>query len=556
MSNNAHSLRIVPLGGFGEIGMNCLAIETHDELLIVDCGVQFPSEPRLGVDVIHASFEYLLSKRDKIAGLVATHGHEDHIAAIPFLLEQLSIPIFAGPYTVALLQSRLQEFPRLRKIQFNVIENALPFHVHNFIITPIRMPHSTVDNFALLIETPAQNNHSGYRIFHTSDFKLNVKHPTDNADILSTLRALQPVDLMITDSTGSLEQEDAGDEDTLIEHLEELIVDAPGRVFIALFSSNIERIRNLIKIAEHTGRHISLSGRSVLNHYRIARETGDIPSTAPVLIPEQSAHHLNDTELIVLLSGTQGESRSALGRFASGKHSQFTPISTDTVILSSRFIPGNELQISRTISRLVEQQVQVFHRNNWQRIHVSGHGSKNEILAAMNAVSPRALLPAHGTFEHLQATANLAKEAQIPSTVTATNGDVISLTDGILTIDEKIAHGKIFIENNRPLPEAQVRERHRISNHGTYVIWASLCKRVSPPSILIRQHTLGVVPESGKESLFHSVEQIIQDTIQQISVRKMTNELLQKEIKIAIRKYLRNQFGRNPIFSIYIDLES
>lgn len=547
MKSTNNRVQIVPLGGFGEIGMNCLAIETDEELLIIDCGVLFPSEPRLGVDTIHPDLTYLIQQREKIVGLVATHGHEDHIAGIPYLLEQLDIPIFSGAYTIGLLRSRLTEFPELGNVSMTVISDDQPFQLGSFSITPLTIPHSTIDNFALLLE------YQNCRIFHTSDYKLNAKNNAQQQTLLTRLKRLRPVDIMITDSTGALETEDADDEDSLIKPIRDLVLEAPGRVFVALFSSNIERIRNLTAIAEQTGRKLAMSGRSVLNHFHIAKSAGKLPSADHVIIPQQKIHQFKDDKLIILLSGTQGESRSALGRLAANRHSQFTASHTDTVILSSRFIPGNELQIAKTISHLMEQHVTVYHHHNRSHIHVSGHGSRNEILSAIKAVSPKNVLPAHGTYEHLQATEQIAIEAGITNTIVATNGDVVQYQDETLQRLGNVPSGKIFIENQKSIHESLLKDRNRMGNNGLYALWITIPSENKHHAIRVRQQCIGVVQPFELEPLFERVVTIIHTTIDAAQRDGSLYQNVAQQIKTAIRKHVRTELRKNPTFMIEIE---
>ncbi|MBN2718174.1 MAG: ribonuclease J [Deltaproteobacteria bacterium] len=535
------SIQFIPLGGFGEIGMNCMAICASNQILIIDCGVLFPAEPRLGVDTIHASFDFLLEHEKAIAGLVATHGHEDHIAAIPFLLQKINVPVFAGAYTNGLLRVRFTEFDNLNPTVLTNIYPGKPFQIGPFAIEPLQMPHSTVDNFALLISC------SGHRIFHTSDFKLNL-HSSNPGQLIKKLESLRPVDVMISDSTGALESSDAGDESALEESIGALVESAPGRVFIALFSSNVRRIRTFIKIAQRTGRKLVMSGKSVLNHYAIARDTGIIPAADGTVIPVQKAHHFSNSELLILMSGTQGESRSALGRFAGGRHAQFNANDTDTVILSSRFIPGNELQISQTISRLMTQGVTVYHSNNRDDIHVSGHGSRNEILAAIEAVRPNALLPAHGTYEHLKATALIAQHAGINSTIIATNGDVVTFANGSLSITDTIDAKKIHIEKNVSIPDEVLRMRRNAGNQGVVALWITIEKSATgDQTVNVRQQSTGVVSDDLFSSSATEIERIVKDTVKENS---SSHQDMAQHIKIAVRKLFRQTYKRNPVFMI------
>ncbi|MBN2529881.1 MAG: ribonuclease J [Deltaproteobacteria bacterium] len=524
--------------------MNCLAINACDETLIVDCGVLFPAEPRMGIDTIHPDFTFLLKGQKKIVGLVVTHGHEDHIAAIPYLLRDLNIPVFAGKYTIGLLSSRLAEFDNISHSQLSQISPEIPFKRGGFTITPIQMPHSTIDNLALVIEC------AGQRLFHTSDFKLSVTQPDEHDTLIRQLQRIKPIDLMITDSTGALEKKDAGDEDSLLENIGALVSNATGRVFVALFSSNVQRISTLVKVARQTNRKLILNGRSVLNHYAVARETGRMPDAVDVVVPVEKMHHFCNNQLLIIMSGTQGESRSALGRFAANRHSQFTAEDTDTVILSSRFIPGNELQISQTISRLMAQKVVVFHANNCSDIHVSGHGSQNEIKTAIETVAPRALLPAHGTYEHLQKVAEIARQTGIPHTLVATNGDVVTFFKGQLAIHERIESGRVYIDNVRPVSDTVLKERRKLGNKGIYIVWIQSGGNGKFKSeIQIAQKSAGVMEETEFNRIAPLVERKIRDTVAEF---RITHPDIKRLVKIATRRIIRKESRRDPVFVVEI----
>jgi len=408
---NSKAIRIVPLGGFGEIGMNCMVVEAQGRLLVIDCGVMFPPPDRYGIDFIHPSFEYLISRRDDIEALVLTHGHEDHVAAVPYLLRELDVPVLGAAYTTGLVSERMAEFDHGRHLRISRMDPGGRVQLGPFAVESFPMPHSIIDNTGLFVQTPAGT------LLHTGDFKLGLKGPDGGAAVLERLAALgrRGVDLMICDSTGAEEPEEAGDEGTVERAILDLARGAGGRVFVAIFSSNILRLGSIASAAQATGRKLILAGRSVLNHSRVAAMVGALRLPAGLVVEPEEAGGLAPEKQLIVLSGTQGEERSALGRVSLDTYKSLSARPGDLVILSSRFIPGNEIAISRMIDRLLKLGARVAHRGNHPGVHVSGHGSRDEIRRAVGAVAPRSFLAAHGTYRHMAAAARIASEAGVAS---------------------------------------------------------------------------------------------------------------------------------------------
>lgn len=462
-------LRLVPLGGFGEIGMNCLVLEASSRLLVVDCGVMFPTPDRYGIELVHPSFEYLLGNRDRIDGVVLTHGHEDHIAAVPYLLREVDVPVYGAPYTLGLVEERMGEFDHSGRLVSRRLDPGGSATIGPFGVETFAMPHSIVDNMGLFLETPAGN------VLHTSDFKLGMRGPDGGRSVLDMLRSYgeRGVDLMISDSTGAEESEPAGDESEVLENLAALARETSGRIYVAIFSSNIRRLESIGRVAVETGRKLVLSGRSVLTHARVASHVGALRQPPDLVAPLEAASGMEPGEQIVVLSGTQGEERSALGKVAAGTHRHLKVGEGDVVVLSSRFIPGNEIAISRMIDRLLKQGARVVHRGNHAGVHVSGHGSREEIAAAIEAVSPSAFVPAHGTYRHMEATGRLAREAGVASTRVVSNGEVVRLEGGRLSVErERVPVDEILIDAGSSVPEQAMRDRWLLGNRGLlHVMW-------------------------------------------------------------------------------------
>jgi ribonuclease J len=459
-------MSIRPLGGFGEIGMNCLTVEHDGRLLIVDCGVMFPPRDLPGVDVIHPSFQYLVSRRDDIEAVVLTHGHEDHLAGLPYLLREVDVPVAGTGFVANLIAARLREPDHSGRLDFRRLDVGGRIQAGPFTVTSFAMPHSIVENTGLVIETAAG------RILHTGDFRLGLRGPDGGRAVLERLAAMaeRGVDLMICDSTGAEEREPAGEESEVTATLRDLIGGTRGRVFAAIFSSNVRRLEAIIGLARDAGRRAVLCGRSVNNHLKAALEAGILALPHGVMAPIDEAAGIPPGRLLVVISGTQGEARSALDRLAAGGHPQLAVERGDLVVLSSRFIPGNELAISAMIDRLLGLGARVAHRGNLPGVHVSGHGSQDEIRMAIEAVRPRAFLPAHGTFRHLSAAAELARAAGVEQALAAMDGQVLRLDpDGLRIEPERVPAGRVYIDGGSGLPEPAIRDRRLIGGRGALV---------------------------------------------------------------------------------------
>jgi len=461
------AIRVAALGGFGEIGMNCLTLEVAGRILVIDCGVMFPPRDVLGVDVIHPLFEYLVTRQADVEGLVLTHGHEDHVAGVPYLLREVDIKVFGGSYTLGLVRNRMEEFETGRRVDAREIVPGSSVEMGPFEVQCFPIPHSIIDNYGLWIDTAAGS------ILHTGDFKLGVCGPGEGQHVLTRLASIgDGVDLMISDSTGAEEDEAAGEESDVAHALSELVRRSEGRVFVAIFASNVKRLERIIDVARKNGRRVALCGRSVHTHARVAARIGELELPTDVMVPVEEVADLPRKQVLAVVSGTQGENRSALGRLAADSHRDLHVDKGDLVVLSSRFIPGNEIAISSMIDQLLRLGARVIHRGNEPGIHVSGHGSRREIQAAIEAVAPGAFLPAHGTYRHLVAGAQMAREAGVRSVAVARDGQVVRLEGGLLTVeDSSVPVRRVYVDGGAGLPENAIRDRSLLGSRG--VLFAS-----------------------------------------------------------------------------------
>jgi len=398
----APKVRIIPLGGLGEIGKNMTAIEFDDEILLVDCGLSFPDDDMFGIDKVIPDFDYLINTDKKIRGLIITHGHEDHIGAVPYLLKEINVPIYGLRFPLGLIENKLKEFG-LRG-DFRYIEAGKEFRVgRHFNIEPIRITHSIADSVCYSIKTPAG------RIFHTGDFKIDYTpvdgNPIDFARLAQI--GMEGVLLMMADSTNVVRPGYTQSEMVVGETLDVIFRDTNKRIIIATFSSNVHRIQKIIDIALKCHRKVAVSGRSMENVVDLARELGYIKIPDSKLIDLDKTGNIPDKELVIITTGSQGEPMSALARMASNEHRNIHIRANDMVILSSTPVPGNELTVANVVNRLVEKGAEVIY-SDIAETHVSGHACQEELKLMHSLIRPKYFMPVHGEARHLITHAELA----------------------------------------------------------------------------------------------------------------------------------------------------
>ncbi len=509
--NGAHILRIVPLGGLGEIGMNCLALETEQGLLVIDCGITFPEDDH-GVELLHPDFEYLFERRDKVCGVFLTHGHEDHIGALPFLLPRLNVPVWGPPHALKLALRRVRERQndaRSLKVDFRPALPGERYSVGPFVVEPVRVSHSIIEATALYVETGAGN------VLHTGDFKFDPDppdgHPTDEKR-LAELGA-RGVDLLLSDSTNIDNLGTAGSERQVASALGEVIASARQRVVVGMFSSNVQRLISLGHIAKKTGRRIGLLGRSLRTHVETAHELGHLAWASDHRLTSDQIASCRPTDLLVLAGGTQAEAGSALSRMAQAAHPALSLASGDSVILSSRVIPGNDRRVSRMLSELLRLDVDLHTQATERELHTSGHANKGELRHMLELVRPRCFIPVHGTRHHLHNHAALASQCGAEECLVIENGQVAGLSAGHLSRLERVRSGVVAIDRGQETLSVQVlRERAALGRSGIAQLSLVLDEHgvLQSPALLT---TWGVAafeaPEAARE-LAKEAEQLLQ----------------------------------------------
>jgi ribonuclease J len=508
-----HKLKIIPLGGLGEIGKNMLAIEYDQDILVVDCGMMFPEDEMLGVDLLIPDISYLLEHKDKVRGIVITHGHEDHIGALPYILPQIDLPIYATKLTQGLITVKLKEHRSLVKARLKLITPGVKFQVGNFKIEAFPVCHSIPDAVGLIIYTPLG------AVVDSGDFKIDYTpvdcRPTD----LSKLAKLgnEGVLLLMADSTYSELPGYTPTEKIVGHKIEQIISEAPGRVIIATFSSLISRIQMVMDAAAKHDRRVFIFGRSMRDTVKMAMELGYLKAPAGILCNIEDMKKYSHSQTVLVTTGSQGEPTSALVRIANRDHPDIRIIQGDTVVISATPIPGNESLINRTIDNLFRQGANVIYGER-SNVHVHGHGSQEELKMLINLVKPRFFAPIHGEYRHLVIHAGLARSVGIPDSniFVMDNGNVLELDGEKGRIATKLPYGNVYVDGLVLGRHAQVilRDRKALSRDGIVVVVVAVDKKdgrlVGRPDIVSRgfvdaEHD-GKVIEAGKDLVASTLE--------------------------------------------------
>ncbi|HEV8548578.1 MAG TPA: ribonuclease J, partial [Polyangiaceae bacterium] len=475
-----------PLGGLGRIGMNCLAVEQADGIVVIDCGIAFP-DPGLGVDVVHPDFTWLLERADRVRGVFLTHGHEDHIGGLPYLLNELDVPVWGPAHALAMARRRLTEHEfSARELDLRPVRAGETVNVGSFEIEPVRVTHSIVEASALRIAT------AGGTLLHTGDFNLDADppdgEPTDEARLARI--GDDGVALLLSDSTNSEVPERFGSERSVAGAVEALVAGAPGLVLVGLFASNVQRLIMLGDMARRLGRKVLVLGRSLDSQVQIATELKRLAWPSNLMVGPDEAKGVLRDRLLVLAGGTQAEPGSALKRLSLGQHPALRLEAGDTVILSSRVIPGNERLVFEMQNDLLRHGVTLHHRVSDPNIHTSGHAAQKEQRRMLELVRPRCFLPIHGTLSHLRHHADLARDFGVRE-VTVVEDGVPVLCDGAsLVAEARVPQGRVAIAlGGEPLSDDTLKERADLARNGVAVVAITVGRRElapAPPRVVVR----------------------------------------------------------------------
>src|SRR5271163_561493 len=437
-------LRMIPLGGLGEFGMNCMALRYNDDIVVIDAGLMFPEEELLGVDIVVPDISYLIENRDKVRAIILTHGHEDHIGGLPWILSELNVPVYGTEFTLALVEGKLEEHRLLDDADLIEITAGQRFTLGPFSIMPIRVTHSLVDCVALAIHTPVGV------VLHTGDFKIDLSPPDNKPFDLHAFAELgkQGVLVMLQDSTNVDRTGYTPSERAVRPRLDEIFARTKKKLFFSCFSSSIHRIRLAMELAHQHGRKVAIIGRSLDNSTEIAQDLGYLDLPKGLIVNPGQIRDIAPEKMCVLISGTQGEPMSALSRAAVNNH-KFAHIDAgDTVLLSSRVIPGNEKGIYRMIDHLERRDAKVIHDDGTQGlIHVSGHASQEELRLLINLVRPKFFVPIHGDYRHLKRHAELAGTMDVvEKVILLEDGEVLELDKNSAQKNGKVTVGRVCID--------------------------------------------------------------------------------------------------------------
>lgn len=535
------TIRFLPLGGLGEIGLNMAILETANDLLIIDCGLMFPENYMLGVDLVLPDISALEGRLEKLRGILLTHGHEDHIGAIPFLIEQLGFPpIYATPLTLGLLENKLTEHRLVDRCQLNPAVLRRPIRLGDFEVEFFRVAHSIVDGAGLAIRTPAG------LVVHTGDFKLDPTPVDGERTDLARLAALgeEGVLLLLADSTNVENPGHTLSERTVGEAFREIIPHCSGQVIVATFSSNIHRIQQIADAAVAAGRKLLINGRSMVDNIAIARRLGYLSLDDSSLVDLRHLRTLAPDQLLILTTGSQGEPLSALTRIAMDDHKQIQVRPGDTVILSSKFIPGNEKAISDLINHLYRRGAEVFYEKT-SEIHVSGHAAREELKTLHSLVRPRYFVPIHGEYRHLVKHAALARDMGLPAdrALVLENGCGLRLSANGVSCDSKVGSGRIFVDGKGvgDVGMMELRDRRHLANHGMVIVILALNQATGEIVYGPELFTRGFIPEDDAPDYLGEAAEIVRATLQEHSRTAVSDW---EELRVEVRKSLRRFFNR------------
>ncbi len=542
------SLKIIPLGGLGEVGMNMTVYETEGRIIVVDCGVLFPEDDLLGIDLIIPDFSYLMENRDRILGLFLTHGHEDHIGAVPYFLREFDVPVLGTPLTLGLLESKLRQTRKPEEMpKLITLTPRQEYLMGPFGVEPIRITHSIADGVAFAIRT------SSGTVLHTGDFKIDLT-PIDDLHIdIHRFCALgeEGIVALLSDSTNSEKEGLSLSEKLVGENLDRFIRDAPGRVIVSTFSSNIHRLQQVADVAIRHGRSIAFNGRSMETNYRVASELGHLHVPADKVIKIDAVSSLPPEKVAILTTGSQGEPMSGLFRMAVSDHKHISIGAGDTVLLSSRVIPGNERAIDRIINLLLRKGAMV-HFRAISDIHVSGHASAEDQKLMIRMLRPRHFVPIHGEFRHLSAHARTARKMGIPleRIHQIENGDVLEIDREGAHVSGRVTAGRTLIDgkNVGEIGEGVIRDRKRLASDGMVTVILGLSRQngeiVVGPEVFSR----GVAPQERSAELDGLVRAQVQLAFD-AAEPEIRSEIpaLKTRIHNHLRKFFKKQFHRDPM---------
>ena len=546
-----NKLQVIPLGGLGEFGMHMMALRYGHDILVIDSGMMFPEDDLLGVDFVTPDLTYLRENRQHVRALLLTHGHEDHIGAVPFFLSELNVPVYGTAFTLALVERRLEEFDLPEEAEFNTVKPGQKVEIGPFKIEFVHVTHSIVSAVALAITTPVGV------VIHTGDFKVDPT-PTDNE--LFDLHTLadygkRGVLLLMSDSTNADRSGYSESERAVRPRMEDIFNRAERRILVSCFSSSIHRIQQILDISEEFGRKVAIIGRSMTSVSEIAHRLGLLSISDGILIRPQDAMDAPLAKLTVLISGTQGEPMSALSRVAVDNHKHISAERGDTVVLSSRIIPGNEKPIYRMVDHLARRGADVMYGNMNPPLHVSGHGSVEELRLVLNLVRPRYFVPIHGEYRQMDKHARLAEHLRhsgLEEIFVMQTGETLEIDESGARRGEKVPVGRVCIDSgsvDEVVEDLVIRDRRHLSEDGIVLPIIAISKHTgrveSVPELVSRGFTGA---EDGASEIMQAARLVVQRTLETSNTEEMTDwGVIKEKIRADLKRYIQKQTARRPL---------
>lgn len=546
-SKTPHSLTAIPLGGLGEFGMNMMALQLGDDIIVIDSGMMFPESELLGVDLVIPDISYLKQNHSKVRAIVLTHGHEDHIGALPYILRDLNVPIYGTRFTLALVKKRLEEAGLLDSTTLREVIPGRLVEIGPYEIEFISVTHSTLDCVALAIRTPLGV------IIHTGDFKID-QTPVDGAAF--DLHALakygrEGVLALFSDSTNVERPGFTPSERAVVPRIEELCRSAPRRVILSCFASSIHRIQQVIDIAVRVNRKVAFVGRSMIDNVEIAHSLDLLRIPDGMVVRPQDIRGFDPKRLVILASGSQAEPMSSLSRIAVDNHRHVSVDENDTVILSARIIPGNERPIFRMLDHMFRRRALVYYDNSGGVIHVSGHASQEEQKLILQLVKPKYFVPVHGEYRHLFRHAALAHQlgAVSEEIFLLENGQAIEFTEDGARRRDPVTAGRVLVDSGslEEIEEVVIRDRKHLSEDGVVVPIIAIDKHTgkleSQPEIVTR----GVMSENGQELMIGAREVLIKTVAESNAEENSDWGVIKEKIRVDLKRYINKQTSKRPL---------
>ena len=541
------SIKIIPLGGLEEIGKNITVFEYDNDIIVVDCGLEFPTDDMLGIDLVIPDVSYLVKNKEKIKGMVITHGHEDHIGAIPYVLQQVNMPIYATKLTVGLIKGKLEEHHLLRSTKLIEVEQGQTVKLGKFSVEFIRSCHSIPDSVMLAITTPAGT------ILHTGDFKIDYT-PIDGKPMdLGRIAELgnKGILALMSDSTNAERKGFTMSESSVGEVFDKLFMNCTKRIVVATFASNVHRVQQIVDSAVKYRRKIAVCGRSMINMIETAMEIGYIDAPEDLFIDIDLIKNYNDEQLVIITTGSQGETMSALTRMAAGEHKKVTITPNDLVIISANAIPGNEKLVSKVIDDLMKIGAEVVY-STLADVHVSGHACQEEQKLIISLARPKYFIPVHGEYRQLMAHADTAKKLGIPAKniFITHNGRTLELSENEAKFTTSVPSGKVLVDGLGvgDVGNIVLRDRQHLSQDGLIVIVltmdSSTGEIVSGPDVISR----GFVYVRESENLMEEVKKVIKDEVAEFEANHVTDwSTIKSTLKDNLRDYIFQKTKRDPM---------